>query len=122
MTEYRAEVDSSVSLEHIDAPNAENLLEDMSVEPMNPGDFPEASVEDKTEESTEANIPTDLTDSRQLVTDFVNRLYETTLGRASDEQGLDDWVGLLADGEISAAKAAWGILEQSGIQQLGEKR
>lgn len=51
-------------------------------------------------------IPVD----RTAVTNFVTRLYTVALGREPDEAGLNSWVDVISNREISGAQAAFGFI------------
>ena len=63
-------------------------------------------------EIEEPGDPTDPTDpvEKDLVKDFVTRLYETVLGRKPDASGRDSWVSALKNKTKTGAEVAYGFL------------
>lgn len=47
---------------------------------------------------------------RTAVTNFVTRLYAVALGREPDEAGLNSWVDIISNREITGAQAAYGFI------------
>lgn len=55
-------------------------------------------------------------DGNQGVAEFVTRLYEVCLGRGADEEGLNNWTGVLVNGQATGVSVAYGFIFSQEFQ------